>query len=223
MLATGGLLGAAQADVGATTKGGRPCPLPHHRVLASNRSAVVFLSPAHPPNPKAPLQNQGEVPPLFLEGCLRPRGRPLRLTSGAPPLPAPALAITDRYAAVNTYSQDLAYNVGKLAIFDLEHRRRVFQIGGFTLPVARVVLASDGSYALVQCLNDPPMGVFPMGPCRDRGAVQMTENIEVGARRSDAHYVVRVLTPLSDNHATLTIHGQTVSWTYRGVQYHAVI
>ncbi len=223
MLAMSGIVGAAQADRGTATiaRRGGPCPLPHHRVLASNRSAVVFLSPAHPP--KAPLQNQGEVPPLFLEGCLRPHGRPLRLTSGAPPLPAPALALTERYAAVNIFSQDLAYNVGTLAIFDLKRRRKVFETGGFTDPVAKVVLASDGSYALVQCTNDPPMGVFPMGPCRDSTLDQMTENIEVGARQSNGHYVVSELTPPSDNHATLAIHGQTVGWTYRGVQYHAVI
>jgi len=85
------------------------------------------------------------------------------------------------------------------------------------------VLASDGSFASVSCNYAPPTGFFPTGPCRDSTPIQQLDMIQVGARQRDGRYVLTQLSPPSDNHATLMIHGQTVSWTYRGAHYYAMI
>ncbi len=86
---------AGAAGTPRVTNRALACPLPGHRVMARGRTAVVFLSPVHPRHGHS----------LFFEGCLRPRGRPIRLNArGDAPVPGPALAVTEHYVAVNTYS-----------------------------------------------------------------------------------------------------------------------
>ncbi len=214
VVAATALVAGASAVAGTprATRQALACPLPGHRVMTQSRTAVVFLSPAHPKHGHS----------LFFEGCLRPRGRPIRLNArGDAPVPGPALAVTGHYAAVNTYSFDV--NVYSFMIWDLASRRRVLSSTGNSATDAKVVLASDGSFASVSCNYAPRMGVFPTGPCRDQTPDQMLAMIQVGRRQPNGHYALAQLSPPSDNHAALTLHGHTVTWTYHGVVYHATI
>ncbi len=205
--------GAGAAGAPRVTNRALACPLPGHRVMARGRTAVVFLSPVHPRHGHS----------LFFEGCLRPRGRPIRLNArGDAPVPGPALAVTEHYVAVNTYSSYA--DAGTFTIWDLASRRKVLSISNSFGPPAKVVLASDGSFASVRCNYAPPTGFFPTGPCRDDHTSDgMGSVVEVGRRQPDGHYVVGQLVPASDNHAALTLDGHTVTWTYHGVAYHATI